>query len=131
MELSDFLGKDWVYIENDCWSVVRKVAQSVYNKEYPMFDLPAISTPEVNQALFLQNSFLEQWRETDGKPGDVVLFFDRRELPFHCGICVDNGRSVLHCYGTPKKPGKTVIEQLRKMNKFIYKSHKIYAYHGN
>lgn len=129
--INALIGSPWVYVENDCYAVVKKALKSVFGVSVPDIALPDVSNPRKNSALFEQQSNSRYWKKVDSpKPGCVVLFYNKHDTPFHCGLYIERG-DVLHCWGSPKIQGSTVCENLSKMNKSVYKKYEFYKYAYN
>lgn len=128
--INSLIGSPWVYIENDCFAVVRKALKGAFGIDVPYIPLPDVSSADDNARLFDEHSRRDEWAEViEPLPGDVVLFY-RKGIPNHIGLYIGNW-DCLHCFGCPKNPGVTVVENLRKMNKILYPAHKFFRYENN
>lgn len=124
--INQFIGSDWKYIENDCFAVFRKASKAAFNRDIPAVDLPEISNLKCNAQIFSEAMTGDRWeRVTTPQAGDAVFFYNADDLPVHIGLYVENG-DVLHCPGTIKKPLKTIYENLREMNRFVYRRFEYY-----
>lgn len=125
-----FIGTDWVYKENDCWSVFCKASRAIFDTEIHELVIPEKSSPRANSDLFLNNSELQEWEEVD-KPlaGCAVLFLSRSFKPVHIGLYIEKG-NVLHCPGTVRKPGYTCYENLKQL-RLMYKKIRFFKYEPN
>lgn len=129
--VNSFIGKDWVYVKNDCWAVVRKASKDIFGLDLPLVDLPSVSDVGENITLFYEASKSDDW-EIIKTPvsGCIVLFYGISGRPVHIGIYIDGG-DVLHCDGGPKRPGKTSYEQLKDILGYKYRRAEFYAYNRN
>jgi cell wall-associated NlpC family hydrolase len=129
--VNDIIGTPWVYKENDCYAVVKKGLKDVFGIEIYDVEIPKTSNRADNISLFSLHSKKSEWFEVDTpEPGDVVLFYDKNGHPFHIGLYIQKG-SVLHCWGTEKIKGSTVIEKLSRMSKAFYTKSKFFRYADN
>jgi hypothetical protein len=125
--VNDFIGKDWIYKENDCWAVVRKAALAVFEIHIHEIKIPDVSDLKKNETLFDQNSKKNEWsRVLSPAPSRVALFRDRRGRAVHIGLCI-SAKDILHCVGTPERPGTTKLDQVNVL-KSIYGSIEYYEY---
>lgn len=130
-DYSKFVGKKWVYVENDCIAVVSKIMLEVFNIKIHEIVLPTINEFCEISKIFEREALSDNWRHVE-KPTEkiVALFYNKRSQPFHIGLCVDN-QHVIHCPGCPKNPGETMIERLCDMPKTVYKRVEFYEYNPN
>lgn len=125
--VNDFIGADWVYKDNDCWTVVRKASYKVFGVNIHEIEIPEQSNPEINTELFERNTIKSEWIKREKPlPGMVAIFINRRNRPIHIGLCITK-KDILHCFGTVKNPGKTVLDSLSMLNK-VYPKIEYYEY---
>ena len=128
--INSFIGSDWVYKENDCWSVFRDASNAVFGVEIHELEIPETSNPGANSHLFESNSHNPEWEFTESpKPGCAVLFKNIRGHPVHIGLYITDG-NVLHCEGGPKRPGRTSYDSLNELKK-VYQRIEFYEYLPN
>ena len=128
--VNQFIGKDWVYRDNDCWAVFRNASLAVFGVEIHELEIPNESDPAKNSVLFDDNSKQPEWVKIDNpEPGCAVLFKTRRGIPVHIGLHIING-DVLHCPGTIEKPGRTSYDHITALKK-IYRVIEFYRYVPN
>ena len=126
--VNELIGSPWVYIENDCYAVVKRGLKTIFGIDVPNIDLPSVSSPTINSEIFSLCANSRDWNKIESPaPGSVVMFYNRHGRPFHCGLYIEKGM-VLHCWGSPKVQGSTVYEKLKNMNKALYAKHEFYAY---
>ena len=124
------IGTPWVYRHNDCWAIVRKASKAVFGVEINEIKIPDISDPVKNTKLFSTHFSGHEWLKVDApQPGNVALFKNRKGLPVHIGIYIENG-NILHCHGSPKIPGATIYEHIDTLSK-RYPVIEFYEYNGN
>jgi len=128
---SSYIGKKWVYQKFDCIELVRLVLKNEFGINVHEIPTPDQSDKNINAAIFRTEANSEQWSfKEDASEGRVALFYDKHNQPFHVGLCV-NAKEVLHCPGTPKNPGFSLIENLRDLPKIIYKRVEFYEYNAS
>jgi len=130
--VNSFIGRPWVYLENDCWSVVKQASKLIFGRE--IIDNISLSSRPVKgeTAKFVNNQKkLCCWAKTETlRPSNVIVFNDRNNNPVHIGICLERD-NVLHCLGGPGvKNGKTRYDPL-KIIKLMYPIYETYAYVDN
>lgn len=129
-----FIGKPWVYLDNDCWSVVKEVSMLIFGVQIED-NISFSKSPEKGETANLVNEQkkLPCWIRTEEiKGGDVIVFSDRDKNPVHIGICIED-KNILHCMGGHGvKNGKTRYDSLN-MVKLIYPNCEAYTYvnYGN
>ena len=119
--VNDFIGADWVYRTNDCWTVFRRASAAVFGHDIPEINgIPAQSSVAANRELFDAGANRPEWRQID-KPVDgcAVLFFTARGRPVHIGLYVTRG-NVLHCPGSVRNPGRTSYDRLRELRQIFH-----------
>lgn len=125
---SKYVGKKWEYKTNDCIAVVKLILFELFNIKVHEIKLPEQSSFAYICPIFEAEANSEKWVKVDkAREGVAALFYNRKDQPFHIGLCVDE-RSVIHCPGTPKQPGYTQIERLKDLPPLIYKRVEFYAY---
>lgn len=125
--VNQFIGQDWVYLDNDCWSVFCRASIAVFGVKIHELEIPKESSLSQNRRLFEENSTGKEWQKIDKpEPGCAVLFKNRLGKPIHIGLYIQKG-NILHCPGMMKKPGRTVYEHINLL-KMIYKHIEFYAY---
>lgn len=126
-----YLGQPWVYIKNDCIAVVRKVLREQFGVQVPTIDLPTErKTGLVLQAFETERNKPYWIRCDEPKEGRVMLFYDNHDKPIHVGICIDR-KHVLHCHGSPKQGGETVIEEIKYLSTLLFKRFEYYEYNAS
>ena len=128
--INSFIGKPWIYRENDCWAVFRKAAKSVFGIQVDEVEIPEHPDFEHNKELFKNEIGREYWRLTDTPTGGCAAFFyDKRGNVVHIGLYVDNG-DILHCNGQPEKGGSTTFDNVKILSR-LYGKIEYYEYIPN
>jgi hypothetical protein len=110
--VNNFVGKRWVYIENDCWSVFREASAAIFGRPVVPVKIPPVSCVKKNAELFEHYFNNDLWPIVNSpRPGDAVLFKSRKGYTVHIGLYIEKG-NILHCMGTPTIAGQTMYEQL-------------------
>lgn len=131
-----FIGRPWIYAENDCWAVARKAAKEIFNKDLPLVDLPSVSNLDKNINLFSDHASSKKWDKIDSpESGCMALFYAKINnvlSPVHVGIHIIDG-NILHCDGSPKRGGSTTYDQIKSLvGKYRkYESVEFYKYANN
>lgn len=130
--VNSFVGRPWVYLEFDCWALVKDASKKLFNIE--INDKVSFSDkpdPAHNTEEFNRHKNDAKWSKVnDTQPGDVILFFNRSGNPVHVGIYIEKG-NVLHCHGgAGVKNGKARYDSLNLI-KSIYPKHETYRYANN
>lgn len=113
--LNTYIGKKWVYIDNDCFSVAAEISFLVFGNPMTAVSLPDVSTIRNNDALYRAYFGGDSWGEVECiEPGDIALFKSARGTVVHMGIHIDRGE-IVHCCGSDTVPGSTVMEPLRQL----------------
>lgn len=102
----DYLGKRWESGKQgpdayDCWSLVRAINKSRYNRDLPEIIINANDTSEIIKTFSGHEEF-NRWQLVDvPTEGDCVITKSSPENPEHIGIWIDVGAGrVLQCvYG--------------------------------
>jgi len=127
--VNEFIGKPWVYIENDCYSVVKKASKLIFGREIiDNIEFSASPGKGETSAIVNKQTALNCWAKVEQlRPGNVIVFSDRKNNPTHIGICIERD-NVLHCLGGPGvKNGKTRYDPINTI-KLMYPTHEVYAY---
>ena len=130
--VNEFIGKSWVYIENDCWAVVKQASKLVFNREIVDFITFPKSSSNCDTGQIIEGQKTrKEWEPVDSlSPGDIIVFNDRQGRAVHIGIHIEKN-NVLHCLGGERvKNGKTRYDQLNVI-KLIYPTCKFYRYADN
>ena len=113
--VNQFIGTDWEYGTNDCWSVFVAAQKAIFGVIVEAVKIPETSSEEDNAALFDWYSKSKKWeRIEEPEPGCAALFRDEMNNAVHIGLYVEGG-NVLHCYGTTQKPGRTVYTKINRL----------------
>ena len=124
--INSLIGKDWVYLDNDCFAVYRKASKLLFNRDIDSVDLPEISRCSENIKAFVSAINGKFWDRIDRpNAGDAVFFFNKKGRPYHIGMYIEDGY-VLHCPGTVQNPLKTTYEKLKDMNPLVYCRYEFY-----
>lgn len=117
IDVSKYIGKPWVYKENDCWSVFKASAKDIFNIDVKEVLIPSSPDFAKNISIFEENANSNDWKKIE-KPisGCAVLMRNRRGHPIHIGLHVENNY-VLHCDGNINTPGQTKYENIREIKK--------------
>ena len=128
--VNEFIGQDWVYLENDCWAVFRKASLSIFGVAIHEVEIAGESSPEQTARLMNENKLNPEWVKTEKPlPGSLVFISDSRGNPVHVGLYISSG-DVLHCPGTIKKPGKVALDSISILERLrsIYSQFEYYTY---
>jgi len=124
--VNSFIGREWEYMTNDCFAVFKKASKLIFGRDIKSIDLPGTSSIKESIKIFENELSGQYWnRVFSPAPGDAVFFFDKNDHPFHIGLYIENG-NVLHCPGSNKNPQKTTYENLRLINRFVYRRFEYY-----
>ena len=130
--VNSFIGKTWVYLENDCYAVVKQASKQIFGVEI-IDNISFSKKPAKGETAQLVNEQkkLPCWMKTDNpKGGDIVVFNDKKDNPVHIGIFIEDD-NVLHCMGGHEvKNGKTRYDSLKIIN-LIYPICENYTYVNN
>jgi cell wall-associated NlpC family hydrolase len=98
--VNSFIGRPWVYLEFDCYSLVKEASKKIFDVEIKdSISFPKTSNDALTTELFNTHKEQQQWQKVNVlSPGDVILFFNRRRNPVHIGLFIEHG-NVLHCLG--------------------------------
>lgn len=125
--VNQFIGTEWAYQSNDCLAVFRRASLAVFGVDIPPVSLPDASDAEVNALLFDRHAGRREWhRVAEPVPGCAALFRDRSGRAAHIGLYVTEG-NVLHCYGSPARPGRTSYDPLRMLRR-VFGTVEFYTY---
>lgn len=112
-----FIGTEWKYGTNDCLAVFRNASLAVFGISVPPIAIPELSDEQANAILFDEHAGRSEWRRIDEPtPGCAALFRDRSGRAVHIGLYVVDD-NVLHCHGSPAKPGRTAYDPLRLLRR--------------
>jgi cell wall-associated NlpC family hydrolase len=130
--VNSYIGKPWVYLEFDCWALVKKASLEIFGVEINEH-ISFSSSPDLKSNINTFNERKESgsWLKVESpSPGDVVLFYDRKNNPIHIGLYIEKN-NVLHCMGgTGVKNGKSRYDSLN-MIKLIHPRYEFYKYANN
>ena len=130
--VNSFIGKKWIYLENDCWAVIKQASKQIFGVEI-VDNISFSDKPAKGETALIVNeqTKLPCWMKTDNpKGGDVVVFNDRKNNPVHVGIFIE-AKNVLHCMGGHSvKNGKTRYDSINTI-KLIYPICETYTYVDN
>ena len=125
--MNQFIGTDWEYGTNDCWSVFVKASKAVFDIDLPDVIIPDKSDASANAVLFKLYAGSSNWqRIKELEPGCAVLFRDDLDNAVHIGLHIEGG-NILHCAGSVEKPGRTVYCKLRRLFG-VYQNTEFYRY---
>jgi hypothetical protein len=117
--VNQFIGSEWEYQTNDCLAVFRKASAAVFGVTIPEIRTPPVSDEAVNALLFDQHVQRREWQRVEAPtPGCAALFRDRNGRAVHIGLYVEGG-NVLHCPGTPSRPGRTAYDPIRLLRRIF------------
>lgn len=127
--VNSFVGKPWIYKENDCWATIKKASLAIFGVEInDIVSLPDDPDDDVTTSIIEEHKEYPCWEQTN-KPqgGDVVIMFDRSGDPVHCGLYIEKG-NILHCLGSATmKNGKTRYDHISVI-KSLYPKFEAYRY---
>ena len=130
--VNKFIGKPWVYLESDCWAIVKQASKQIFGVEI-VDNISFSKKPGKGETALIVNeqTKLPCWIKTDNpKAGDVIVFNDRKNNPAHVGIFIE-GSNILHCMGGHGiKNGKARYDTLKIIN-LIYPIYETYTYANN
>ena len=129
--VNSFIGKDWVYLENDCWELVRRASSRVFGLEIPLIPLPEVYSEARSSLIFMRRSSGAEWEKMEApEPGCIVLFYSGpldKLRPSHIGLYIEHG-NILHCDGLGRK---TTYDELKSIIGSKYKKAEFFKYVGN
>ena len=131
-EVNKLIGKPWVYLENDCWAVVKEASLKIFGVEIiDQIEFPKLPKKGDTARLVNEQEKRPCWVKTDKiEPGNVLVFNDLRGNPMHVGICIES-ENILHCMGGQGvKNGRTRYDNLNVI-KLLYKKYESYKYVDN
>ena len=130
--VNSFIGKPWVYLESDCWAIVKQASKQIFGVEI-IDNISFSDKPVKGETALIVGAQKKRpcWIKTDKpKGGDVVVFNDRKNNPAHVGIMIEKN-NILHCLGGPDvKNGKTRYDSINTV-KLIYPICEAYTYADN
>lgn len=110
--VNQFIGLDWSYPDNYCWSVVRDASAAIFGRSITEVKIPDEFSADENAKLFDAGASSSEWREIDTPTnGCIVLCRNRSWRAVHVGLHVEGG-NVLHCRGSAEMPGRTAYDSL-------------------
>lgn len=128
--LTSFIGEPWVYQKNDCWSVFKRAAKSLFGIAVEDVKIPVSEDLSQTIAIFEEGAKSSQWRRMSAlEPGCAVLFRNRRGHAIHIGLHIEKG-NVLHCSGSRCQKGSTMYENIDDIMR-KYGSCEYYEYSNN
>lgn len=130
--LNKYIGKPWVYIEHDCYAVVKQAAKEFFDINIvDLVELPSRPNDAKTAETILEQTEKRQWNKVvEPQGGDVVVLFNRQMVPVHVGLYIEKS-NVLHCFGGENmKNGRTRYDHLTVLE-LIYPYSEFYRYENN
>lgn len=128
-KVNSFIGKPWVYIENDCWAVVKQASKAIFGVEIlEIVDIPDCPNDICTQLAIADQIKKSRWVRRDSPVGgEVVVMYSATGQPVHVGLYVENG-NILHCFGGENvKNGKARYDHISVI-KLLYPRLEFYLY---
>lgn len=130
--VNSFIGKEWIYKENDCWTTIKAASKAIFGIEInDIVILPDVSSEEATTNIIKEHREYPCWQKVDDpRGGDMILMFDRSGEPVHVGLYIEKG-NVLHCLGSQSmKNGRTRYDHITVL-KSLYPKFEAYRYVDN
>ena len=92
MDITKYIGLEYIIPTQDCWGIVRKFASEELGKSYPQYMYSDLNNEAMAQvAISLVDTLGWMWKKVDEPELGDVLIFRIKGHETHCGIYLGDG----------------------------------------